>query len=51
MNIAEIKELVKVIDDSNLTTFELEQDGVKLVLKKEAVAAMKVATPVTANKR
>ncbi|MBP3339283.1 MAG: acetyl-CoA carboxylase biotin carboxyl carrier protein [Lachnospiraceae bacterium] len=47
MNIAEIKELVKVIDDSNLTTFELEQDGVKLVLKKEAVAAMKVATPVT----
>lgn len=47
MNIAEIKELVKVIDDSNLTTFELEQDGVKLVLKKEAVAEMKVAAPVT----
>ena len=47
MNIAEIKELVKVIDESNLTTFELEQEGVKLVLKKEAVAAMPVAAPVT----
>lgn len=34
MNIAEIKELVKVIDESNLTTFELEQDGVKVTMKK-----------------
>lgn len=46
MNISEIKELVKIIDESNLTTFEMEQEGVKLVLKKEAVAAMPVAAPV-----
>ena len=43
MNITEIKELVKIIDESKLTTFEMEQEGVKLVLKKEAVAAMPVA--------
>lgn len=46
MNISEIKELVKIIDESTLTTFEMEQEGVKLVLKKEAVAAMAVAAPV-----
>lgn len=46
MNISEIKELVKIIDESTLTTFEMEQEGVKLVLKKEAVAAMPVAAPV-----
>ena len=49
MDIASIKELVKVIDESSLTTFEMEQDGVKLVLKKEAVAApVAVASPVVA---
>ncbi len=49
MNIAEIKELVKIIDESSLTTFEMEQEGVKLVLKKEAMSAMAapmVAAPV-----
>lgn len=46
MNISEIKELVKIIDESTLTTFEMEQEGVKLVLKKEAVAAMAVTAPV-----
>ncbi len=34
MNISEIKELVQIIDESNLTTFELEQDGVKVTMKK-----------------
>lgn len=34
MNIAEIKELVKIIDESSLTTFEMEQDGVKVTMKK-----------------
>ena len=49
IDIASIKELVKVIDESSLTTFEMEQDGVKLVLKKEAVAApVAVASPVVA---
>lgn len=47
MNISEIKELVKIIDESKLTTFEMEQEGVKLVLKKEDVAApVTVAAPV-----
>ena len=46
MNISEIKELVKIIDESTLTTFEMEQEGVKLVLKKDAVAAMAVTAPV-----
>ncbi len=44
MDIASIKELVKIIDESSLTTFEMEQDGVKLTLKKEALAT--VAAPV-----
>ncbi len=46
MNISEIKELVKIIDESTLTTFEMEQEGVKLVLKKEVVATMAVTAPV-----
>ncbi len=37
MDISTIKELIKVIDESSLTTFEMEQEGVKLVMKKEGV--------------
>lgn len=35
MNIKEIKELIEIIDNSNLTKFEYENSGVKLTLKKE----------------
>ena len=47
MNITEIKELVKVIGESNLTTFELEQDGVKISMKKgETMVSSPVLAPV-----
>ena len=48
MNISEIKELVKIIDESTLTTFEMEQEGVKLVLKKEVMTAMPAPMTVSA---
>lgn len=35
MNIKEIKELIEIVNNSNLTGFEYENSGVKLVLKKE----------------
>lgn len=46
MNISEIKELVKIIDESSLTRFELENEDIRLLLKKEAVTAMPVTAPV-----
>ncbi|NLI92293.1 MAG: acetyl-CoA carboxylase biotin carboxyl carrier protein [Peptococcaceae bacterium] len=35
MDLKIIQELVKMVDKSKLTTFELEQEGFKIVLKKE----------------
>ncbi|UWG97015.1 acetyl-CoA carboxylase biotin carboxyl carrier protein [Dehalobacter sp. DCM] len=35
MDLNEIKELIKMIDESNLTVFELEKEDFKIVLKKE----------------
>lgn len=38
MDLKDIKELINIIGESNLTTMELEQEGFKLVLKKESPA-------------
>ena len=35
MNFKEIQELIKIVEESNLTTVEVEQDGFKIVLKKK----------------
>lgn len=35
MDIASVKELINIVNESSLTTFEMEQDGVKLVMKKD----------------
>jgi acetyl-CoA carboxylase biotin carboxyl carrier protein len=35
MNFKEIQELIKIVEESNLTTIELEKDGLRLILKKE----------------
>jgi acetyl-CoA carboxylase biotin carboxyl carrier protein len=37
MNLRDIKELVKIIDSSNLTEFQFEKDNVKILLKKEII--------------
>lgn len=37
MNFKEIKELIKIIDTSNLSEFHIEQDDIKLILKKEKI--------------
>lgn len=35
MNFKEIQELIRIVDESNLTTVEVEQEGFKIVLKKK----------------
>lgn len=35
MNFKEIQELIKIVEESNLTTLEVEQEGFKIVLKKK----------------
>lgn len=35
MDLKEIKELIKIIDESELTTLELEREGFRILLKKE----------------
>ena len=35
MNFKEIQELIRIVDESGLTTVEVEQDGFKIVLKKK----------------
>lgn len=35
MKLKEIQELINIVDASNLTTFELEEEGLRVVLKKE----------------
>jgi acetyl-CoA carboxylase biotin carboxyl carrier protein len=35
MDFKEIQELIKIVDESNLTTVEVEKDGFKIVLKKK----------------
>ncbi|RNC28615.1 MAG: Biotin carboxyl carrier protein of acetyl-CoA carboxylase [Candidatus Dichloromethanomonas elyunquensis] len=35
MDLIQIRELVKIMDESGLTAFELEEEGLKIVLKKE----------------
>jgi acetyl-CoA carboxylase biotin carboxyl carrier protein len=39
MDLQKIRELVQLVDQSNLTAFELEEEGFRIVLKKEAGAA------------
>lgn len=46
MNIKEIKELIEMINDSNLTGFEYESSGVRLALKKEVQMVSAVATNI-----
>ncbi len=47
MDFKEIQELIKILDESNLTYLELEQDGSRIVLKKEATKyALQEAIPV-----
>lgn len=36
MDLKEIQELIRIVDESKLTAFELEQEGIRIVLKKEA---------------
>ena len=40
MDFKEIQELITIVDESNLTTMELEKDGLRLVLKKEIAQGM-----------
>lgn len=47
LNISEVKELIKLIDDSSISNFLYEQDGVKVEIKKnygEAVVSAPVIT-------
>ena len=48
MNIKEIKELITIVEKSGLTTFELTQGDVRLVLKKEG-AQPTTAAPAAAK--
>ncbi|HHV63557.1 MAG TPA: acetyl-CoA carboxylase biotin carboxyl carrier protein [Peptococcaceae bacterium] len=48
MNFKEIQDLIKILDESSLTYLELEQDGLKIILKKESEkAAVKEQTSVS----
>ena len=48
MDIAELKEILRILDEQAITEFELEQDGVKLrVCRRTAVEAAATAVPVT----
>lgn len=49
MNFKEIKELIKLIDNSGLTEFHYEKDDIKLTLKKEKVAY--VSEPINVPQR
>lgn len=55
MEFKELKELIEVVSQSELTTFEIEKDGFKLSLKKEVimqsapVAAVPAAGPIVSN--
>ena len=40
MRLHELKDLIRVIDESNIQEFEYEQDGVKVVLKKSGQGAV-----------
>ncbi|MBE5940031.1 MAG: acetyl-CoA carboxylase biotin carboxyl carrier protein [Lachnospiraceae bacterium] len=44
MEFKNIEDLIKLVSESSLTTFEMEQEGTKLILKKEAQAV--VSAPV-----
>ena len=47
LNISEVKELIKLIDDSTISNFLYEQDGVKIEIKKnygEVVVSAPVMT-------
>ena len=39
MNIKEIKEMIQLMNENNLTELELEKDGLKIRLKKNASGA------------
>lgn len=39
MNLKEIKELIKIIDSSNLSEFHIEVEDIKLTIKKEVVVS------------
>lgn len=45
MNLSELKELLELIAERNITEFELEEEGVKLRIKKGGVAASMVESP------
>ena len=40
LKISELKELLELISERDITEFELEEDGVKLVVRKNATMAM-----------
>ncbi len=48
MNLAELKELFELIAERNITEFELEEEGVKLRIKKEGGNVRNVEPAVTA---
>lgn len=47
MDLKEIQELIKIVDESKLTTLELEQEGIRIVLKKETekIVAKEIVQP------
>lgn len=50
MNLNEIKELIALIDASSLTKFEIEKDGLKILIKKEAILSeVKYQEPIKAK--
>ena len=54
LKISEVKELIKLIDDSTISNFLYEQDGVKVEIKKnvgEAVVAAPVVTKQSNKKK
>ena len=49
MNLKEIKELIKIIDSSSLSELHIEQDDLKLILKKEVVVQQMSTTGFPMN--
>jgi len=45
MDLKDIQELIKLVSESNLTALELEKEGLKLILKKEALPVGNIVGP------
>ncbi|MDP4169124.1 MAG: acetyl-CoA carboxylase biotin carboxyl carrier protein [Bacillota bacterium] len=47
LKVQEIRELIKLVDQSSIDEFEFEQEGSKIKMKKNVVEHVTVASPVT----